>query len=47
MHMQPAPEMAQHQTAEALPPAASGKEKVVATVENRPLMLTAKEKVDR
>lgn len=47
MHMHPAPAISQHHTAAALPPAVNGKEKVVATVENSPLMLTAKEKVDR
>jgi len=47
MHMHPAPEMSQHQTAEADPPAYRGYEKVVEIVENNPLMLTAKEKVDR
>jgi len=45
--MQPAPEMSQHQTAEADPPAYSGYEKVVATVEKSPEILTAKEKVER
>lgn len=45
--MQPAPEISQHQTAEAEPPAYSGYEKVVVTVENRPLILTANEKVER
>lgn len=39
--------MSQHQTAEALPPATSGAEKVVATVEKSPLMLTANEKLDK
>jgi hypothetical protein len=33
MHMQPAPEISQHHTADALPPALSGYENVVATVE--------------
>jgi len=47
MHIHPAPEISQHQTAEADPPAYSGNEKVVVTVAKRPLMLTAKEKVDR
>ena len=47
MHMQPAPDISQHQTAEAEPPAYSGYEKVVATVANSPLILTAKEKVDK
>lgn len=47
MHMQPAPDMSQHHTAEELPPAYRGYEKVVATVEKSPLMLTANEKVDK
>lgn len=47
MHMQPAPEINQHQTAAADPPASKGKMKVVMIVENRPLILTANEKVDR
>jgi len=47
MHMHPAPEINQHQTADADPPAYSGNEKVVATVENSPEILTAKEKVDK
>lgn len=34
MHIQPAPEISQHHTAEALPPASNGYENVVATVEN-------------
>ncbi len=40
----PAPAMSQHQTAEAEPPAYSGKLKVVMTVAYRPLMDKAKEK---
>ena len=47
MHIHPAPEISQHQTAEADPPAYRGKEKVVVTVEKSPLILTANEKVDR
>jgi hypothetical protein len=47
MHMQPAPEINQHQTAAEEPPAESGYENVVITVANRPLILTAKEKVLR
>ena len=47
MHIQPAPEISQHQTAAAEPPADRGYEKVVMMVENKPLMLTAKEKVER
>ena len=47
MHIQPAPEMSQHQTAAAEPPADRGYEKVVMMVENKPLILTAKEKVER
>jgi hypothetical protein len=43
--MHPAPEISQHQTAEADPPADSGNEKVVMIVANRPLILTANEKV--
>jgi len=39
--------MAQHQTAAADPPEASGNEKVVMIVENKPLILTANEKVAR
>jgi len=45
--MHPAPEMSQHQTAEADPPAYRGYENVVAMVEKSPLILTAKEKVER
>ena len=44
IHMHPAPLMSQHHTAEALPPASKGNERVVAIVENVPLMLTANEK---
>jgi hypothetical protein len=47
MHIQPAPEINQHHTAEAEPPASRGYTKVVAIVANKPLILTAKEKVDR
>jgi hypothetical protein len=47
MHMQPAPEINQHQTADDDPPAYSGKEYVVETVANNPLILTAKENVER
>lgn len=47
MHIQPAPEMSQHQTAEGAPPAYNGYEKVVITVANNPLILTAKENVDK
>ena len=47
MHIQPAPEISQHHTAAAEPPAESGKMKVVMIVANKPLILTAKEKVDR
>ena len=47
MHIQPAPEISQHQTADAEPPASSGKTKVVVMVEKRPEILTAKEKVER
>ncbi|KAI4139365.1 MAG: hypothetical protein LQ340_008009 [Diploschistes diacapsis] len=47
MHIHPAPEMSQHQTAEAAPPPTSGKEKVVTTVLNNPEMETAKEKDER
>jgi hypothetical protein len=45
--MHPAPEMSQHQTTEAEPPASSGKTNVVAVVAKRPEILTAKEKVER
>jgi hypothetical protein len=42
----PAPAISQHHTTEAAPPAASGYEKVVMTVPNRPEMLSAKLKHD-
>jgi hypothetical protein len=45
--MHPKPEISQHQMAAADPPAVSGYEKVVMIVANKPLMLTAKEKVER
>lgn len=47
MHMQPMPEMSQHQMTEAEPPATRGYEKVVEMVANRPEILNAKEKVER
>jgi len=47
MHIHPAPEINQHQTAAAEPPAERGYKKVVIIVANKPLILTAKEKVDR
>jgi len=47
MHIHPAPDINQHQITEADPPAYSPNEKVVVTVEKRPLILTANEKVDR
>jgi hypothetical protein len=47
MHMQPAPEINQHQTAEAEPPASRGYMRVVAIVENVPLILTANEKAEK
>ena len=47
IHMHPAPEMSQHQTAAEAPPASKGKMKVVVMVEKRPEILTANEKVER
>jgi hypothetical protein len=47
MHIQPRPEISQHQTAEAEPPAYNGYEKVVVTVAKRPEILRANEKVDK
>jgi hypothetical protein len=47
MHMQPMPEISQAQTVELAPPAVSAKPYVVVMHANRPLMLTAKEKVAR
>jgi hypothetical protein len=47
MHMQPAPETNQDQTTELEPPASRGYNIVVMIVENRPLIETANEKVDR
>ncbi len=47
IHIHPAPEISQHQTAEAEPPAYRGNEKVVMMVANNPLILTAKENVDK
>jgi hypothetical protein len=47
IHIHPAPEISQHQTAEAEPPADKGYENVVIIVANKPLILTAKEKVDK
>lgn len=47
MHMHPRPEINQHHTTDADPPAYKGTEKVVVIVENNPEMDTANEKVDR
>ena len=43
MHMHPAPEISQHHTAEAAPPASNGYTKVVHTLANRPEIDTANE----
>ena len=43
MHMHPAPEMSQHHTAEAAPPASRGYTNVMATLAKGPGMETANE----
>lgn len=45
--MQPIPAMNQHHTTAEAPPDIKGYEKVVIIVENNPLILTAKENVEK